>query len=48
MLFAVLGLVLFHTKPRDWFGEMSDLFCVEWDVKAQFSQSSVINFDKVK
>jgi len=31
----------FHTKPIDWLGERlrNDLFCVEWDVKPQLSQS---------
>ena len=42
--FVVLGLV-FHTKPRDWLGEhfRYDLFCVEWDVKAQLNESISLN-----
>jgi len=34
---VVLGLVFFHTKPRDWLRERlrNDIFCVEWDIKPQ-------------
>jgi len=30
-------------KPRDWHGEclQNDLFCVEWDVETQLSQSQL-------
>jgi len=30
-----VGLVFFHAKPKDWFGErlQNDLFCVEWNAK---------------
>jgi len=33
--------LFFHTKPRDWLAKrlQNDLFCVEWDVKAQLSRS---------
>jgi len=38
--FVVLGLVLFHTKPRDWLGSRlrNELHCVECDVKPQLNQ----------
>jgi len=39
-VFVVLGLV-FPYQPRDLLGKhlRNDLFCVEWDVKPQLSQS---------
>ena len=44
--FVVLGLVFsFHIKPRDWLGKTSlfnDLFCVQWDIKPQLSQSVML------
>ena len=45
--FVVSDLVLFRTKPRDWLEEMclrNDLFCVEWNVKPQLSQSVGMQF----
>jgi len=32
-------LFVFPYQPTDWLGDVSDIFCVEWDVKPELNQS---------
>ena len=44
---CALAVLVFHTKPKDWLGETfrNYLFCVEWDVKPQLSESMCADGD---